>query len=55
MTDLNSRKANVEDVYTKAEADDTFQPVGNYLTEHQDISGKANVGDSYTKEESDAK
>ena len=48
-------KANVTDVYTKVEVDNAFQPKGEYLTEHQDISGKANVGDSYTKAESDEK
>lgn len=48
-----STKANSEDVYTKVESDNKYQPVGNYLTQHQDISGKANIGDSYTKEESD--
>lgn len=35
-----SDKANTKDVYTKTEADERFQPKGNYLTEHQDISGK---------------
>lgn len=38
-----SNKANNEDVYTKEEADERFQPKGNYLTEHQDISGKQDV------------
>lgn len=38
-----SNKANTEDVYTKTEADERFQPKGNYLTEHQDISGKQDV------------
>lgn len=38
-----SDKANTEDVYTKTEADNRFQPKGNYLTEHQDISGKQDV------------
>ena len=46
-------KDEVSAVITNAE--NTYQPKGNYLTEHQDISGKANVGDSYTKEESDEK
>ena len=55
VTSAISTKANAADVYTKGEADAAFQPVGNYLTSHQDISGKANVGDSYTKAESDAK
>ena len=66
VSEAISTKANAEDVYTKEETDeiidgmlstkeaeDTYQPLGNYLTEHQDISGKANVGDSYTKAESD--
>lgn len=35
-----SDKANTKDVYTKTEADERFQPKGNYLTQHQDISGK---------------
>ena len=38
-----SDKANTKDVYTKTEADERFQPKGNYLTEHQDISGKQDV------------
>lgn len=37
----------------KTEADDLYQPKGNYLTEHQDISGKANVTDVYTKQQVD--
>ena len=40
---------------TEEEADTLYQPIGNYLTEHQDISGKANVGASYTKAESNAR
>ena len=35
----------------KTEAAELYQPKGNYLTEHQDISGKANVADVYTKSE----
>ena len=54
LTNSIAAKANIENVYTKDEANAAFQPVGEYLTE-QDISGKANVGDSYTKEESDNK
>lgn len=38
----------------KTEADELYQPKGNYLTEHQDISGKANVTDVYTKQQVDA-
>lgn len=30
---------------TKAYADSTYQVKGNYLTQHQDISGKANISD----------
>lgn len=47
--------AQLSDYLTKTDADGKYQAKGNYLTEHQDISGKANVGDSYTKAESDAK
>lgn len=31
----------IDDMLTKTEAADTYQPKGNYLTEHQDISGLA--------------
>lgn len=48
-----STKANSADVYTKTEANQTFQPIGNYLTSHQDISGKANAADVYTKTQAD--
>jgi hypothetical protein len=48
-----SSKVDYDDVYRKNEIDNLFQPKGNYLTEHQNISNKANVGDSYTKKESD--
>lgn len=34
--------------YKKTEADSRFQPVGNYLTSHQDISGKADTSDLKT-------
>lgn len=37
----------------KTEAAELYQPKGNYLTEHQDISGKANVADVYTKNQTD--
>lgn len=55
VADVNDLKDGIKNVYTKTESDGKYQPKGNYLTEHQDISGKANVGDSYTKAESDAK
>lgn len=55
VSDVNDLKDGVKNVYTKTESDGKYQAKGNYLTEHQDISGKANVGDSYTKAESDAK
>lgn len=55
VSDVNDLKDSVKNVYTKTESDGKYQAKGNYLTEHQDISGKANVGDSYTKAESDAK
>ena len=37
----------------KTEAANLYQPKGNYLTEHQDISGKANITDVYTKQQVD--
>ena len=37
----------------KTEAAELYQPKGNYLTEHQDISGKANVADVYTQSQTD--
>lgn len=37
----------------KTEAAELYQPKGNYLTEHQDISGKANVADVYTQNQTD--
>jgi len=37
----------------KTEAAQLYQPKGNYLTEHQDISGKANVADVYTQNQTD--
>lgn len=46
---------------TKSEAQQTYQPKGNYLTEHQDLSEYAKKSelpasiDAYTKAESDAK
>lgn len=55
VADVNDLKDSVANTYTKTESDGKYQAKGNYLTEHQDISGKANVGDSYTKAESDAK
>ena len=41
------KKINKTEVYTRDESNDLFQPKGNYLTEHQDISNLA------TKEEVD--
>lgn len=38
-------EVNLTNYYKKTEADSRFQPVGNYLTSHQDISGKANAAD----------
>ena len=40
---------------TKVHAAATYQPIGNYLTSHQDISGKADKTSVYTKAESDGK
>lgn len=37
----------------KTEAAQLYQPKGNYLTEHQDISGKANIADVYTQNQTD--
>ena len=37
-----------QDVLTVTAADERYQPIGNYLTEHQDISGKANVNHTHT-------
>ena len=51
----DGNEIDLSDYLMKSEAASTYQPVGNYLTEHQDISGKANVGDSYTKAQSDEK
>ena len=39
-TSLNNTNAKFVDYYTKDQANVKFQPKGNYLTEHQDISGK---------------
>lgn len=43
----NPHRVNAEQVntYTKEELDIRYQPVGNYLTEHQDISQKVNYSD----------
>lgn len=43
-----SGKANIGDSYTKAQSDEKYQLKGNYLTEHQDISGKANVSHTHS-------
>ena len=53
LAQLEGKEVDLSAYITRAEANSNFQPVGNYLTQHQDISGKANVGDSYTKNESD--
>ena len=37
-----------QDVLTVTTADERYQPIGNYLTQHQDISGKANVNHTHT-------
>lgn len=39
-TSLSNTNAKFVDYYTKDQANVKFQPKGNYLTEHQDISGK---------------
>ena len=41
-------EVDLRNYYTKDAADDRFQPIGNYLTSHQDISGKANTADLKT-------
>jgi len=38
-------EVDLRNYYTKDAADGRFQPIGNYLTSHQDISGKANTVD----------
>ena len=38
-------EVDLRNYYTKDAADGRFQPIGNYLTSHQDISGKANTAD----------
>lgn len=35
-------------VLTESTADAKYQPIGNYLTQHQDISGKADVNHTHT-------
>ena len=52
LAQLEGKEVDLSAYITRAEANSNFQPVGNYLTQHQDISGKADVGDSYTKNES---
>ena len=39
------KKVNKTEVYTRDESNDLFQPKGNYLTEHQDISNLATKED----------
>ncbi len=41
LENIVSLKANKSEVYNKTDADGKFQVKGNYLTQHQDISGKA--------------
>lgn len=48
-------KADAGDSYTKTESDERYQPKGNYLTQHQDLSQYAKKSESYTKSESDNK
>lgn len=38
---LTNTVTNLVNYYTKTESDNKYQPKGNYLTQHQDISGKA--------------
>ncbi len=40
-----AKKVDKTEVYTKIETDNLFQPKGNYLTEHQDISNLATKDD----------
>lgn len=40
VSDVNDLKDSVANTYTKTESDGKYQPKGDYLTEHQDISGK---------------
>ena len=40
--------AKTTDHYTKTESDNKYQPKGNYLTSHQDISGKADKSSAET-------
>lgn len=40
--------AKKSDHYTKTESDNKYQPKGNYLTSHQDISGKADKSNAET-------
>ena len=42
-------------IYTAEESDDRYQPKGDYLTQHQSLSGYAKTADHYTKTESDKK
>lgn len=51
LTNEIAAKANTTDVYSKTESDEKYQPKGNYLTEHQDLSSYAKLNDlsSYAK------
>lgn len=40
VADVNDLKDSVANTYTKTESDGKYQAKGDYLTEHQDISGK---------------
>lgn len=63
VDDLLDDKADKDDVYTKEEADDRFQPKGDYVSADTfsaytaetaaELSGKADADDVYTKTESD--
>lgn len=48
LTSVPSGYAKSADHYTKTEADGKYQPKGNYLTSHQDISGKADKSSAET-------
>lgn len=64
-TNTKSVEGNISKYYTKAEADQRFQPIGDYITEGdlKTINGESLIGtgnieiivDTYTKEEIDEK
>ena len=43
------KELNINNIYTKTESDNKYQPKGNYLTEHQDISGKADINHTHSQ------